>query len=44
MKYVIITPRGTVKYDIPVMKAQAYSLDDIFEKRLFVDSVLYFLT
>ena len=29
MKYVIKTPSGTVKYDIPVIKVQAYSLDDI---------------
>ena len=36
MKYVIITPGGTVKYDIPVMKVQAYSLDDIFEKHLLL--------
>ena len=36
MKYVIITPGGTVQYDVPVMKVQAYSLDDIFEKRLLM--------
>jgi len=36
MKYVIITPGGTVQYDIPVMKVQKYSLDDIFEKRLLM--------
>ncbi len=36
MKYVIITPGGTVTYDIPVMKVQAYSLDNIFEKRLLL--------
>ena len=35
MKYVIITPGGTVQYDVPIMKVQKYSLDDIFEKRLF---------
>ena len=35
-KYVIITPGGTVQYDIPVMKIQKYSLDDIFEKRLLM--------
>ena len=33
MKYVIVTPGGTVQYDIPIMKVQKYSLDDIFEKR-----------
>jgi len=36
MKYVIVTPGGTVQYDIPVMKVQKYSLDDIFEKRLLM--------
>ena len=36
MRYVIITPGGTVQYDVPVMKVQAYSLDDIFEKRLLM--------
>ena len=36
MKYVIVTPGGTVRYDIPIMKVQAYSLDDIFEKRLLL--------
>lgn len=36
MKYVIITPGGTVRYDVPIMKVQKYSLDDIFEKRLLI--------
>ena len=36
MKYVIITPGGTVQYDVPIMKVQTYSLDDIFEKRLLL--------
>ena len=36
MKYVIVTPGGTVKYDIPIMKVQKYTLDDIFEKRLLM--------
>ncbi|MCM1065383.1 MAG: hypothetical protein NC420_13135 [Eubacterium sp.] len=36
MRYVIATPGGTVQYDIPVMKVQAYSLDAIFEKRLLM--------
>ncbi len=36
MEYVIVTPGGTVRYDIPVMKVQKYSLDDIFEKRLLM--------
>ena len=32
MKYVIVTPGGTVQYDVPLMKVQTYSLDDIFSK------------
>ena len=36
MKYVIITPGGTVRYDVPIMKVQAYSLDDIFGKGLLM--------
>ena len=36
MKYVIITPGGTVQYDVPIMKVQKYSLDDIFKKRLLI--------
>ncbi|WP_283589484.1 FxLYD domain-containing protein, partial [Staphylococcus nepalensis] len=32
MKYVVITPGRTVQYDVPVMKVQTYTLDDIFEK------------
>ena len=30
MKYVIVTPCGTVQHDVPLMKVQTYSLDDIF--------------
>lgn len=36
MKYVIITPGGTVQYDIPIMKVQTYSIDAIFEKELLM--------
>lgn len=36
MQYVIITPGGTVQYDVPIMKIQTYSLDDIFKKRLLL--------
>lgn len=36
MKYIIVTPGGTVQYDIPIMKVQNYSLDDIFEKGLLM--------
>lgn len=34
MKYVIVTPGGTVSYDVPVMKVQTYTLADLFDKRL----------
>lgn len=36
MKYVIKTPGGTVEYDVPTMKMQEYSLDDIFAKGLLM--------
>ena len=36
MKYVIITPGGTVQYDVPIMKVQTYSIDAIFEKELLM--------
>lgn len=36
MNYVIVTPGGTVQYDVPVMKVQTYTLDDIFEKGLLM--------
>jgi len=36
MKYVIVTPGGMVRYDVPIMKVQTYTLDDIFEKRLLM--------
>lgn len=36
MQYIIVTPGGTVKYDVPVMKVQAYSLDDIFDRHLLM--------
>ena len=36
MKYVIATPGGTVQYDVPVMKVQTYTLEDIFEKGLLM--------
>ncbi len=36
MKYVIVTPGGTVQYDIPIMKIQKYSLGDIFKKHLLI--------
>ena len=36
MKYIIVTPGGTVQYDVPIMKVQTYSLNDIFDKRLLM--------
>ena len=36
MKYVIVTPGGTVQYDVPIMKVQTYSLDTIFDKHLLM--------
>ncbi len=34
MKIEMTTPGGTVSFDIPVMKAQRYGIDEIFEKNL----------
>ncbi len=34
MKIEMTTPGGTVSFDIPVMKAQKYGIDEIFEKNL----------
>ena len=36
MKYVMVTPGGTVQYDVPVMKVQTYPLGEIFEKHLLM--------
>ncbi len=36
MKYALVTPGGTVQYDVPIMKMQTYSLDEIFEKGLLM--------
>jgi len=36
MRYVLVTPGGTVQYDVPIMKMQTYSLDEIFEKGLLM--------
>ena len=36
MRYVIKTPGGTVEYDVPVMKVQEYTLEDIFSKGLLL--------
>ncbi|NBH25128.1 RpnC/YadD family protein [Parablautia muri] len=36
MRYVIKTPGGTVEYDVPIMKIQGYSLEEIFSKGLLL--------
>lgn len=36
MRYVIKTPGGKVEYDVPIMKVQEYSLEDIFSKGLLL--------
>lgn len=36
MRYVIKTPGGSVEYDVPIMKVQEYSLEDIFSKNLLL--------
>ena len=36
MRYVIKTPDGTVEYDVPIMKTQEYSLENIFAKGLLL--------
>lgn len=44
MRYVIHTPGGTVEYDIPVIKMQKYSLDELFEKQLLMLIPFYIFT
>ena len=39
----IITPGGEVSYEIPVVKVQDYSLEEIFDKRLLFLLPYYFL-
>lgn len=34
MRIMIVTPGGSVSYEIPVMKSQSYKIREIFEKRL----------
>ena len=36
MRYVIKIPGGTVEYDVPIMKVQEYTLEDIFSKDLLL--------
>ncbi len=35
MQMILHTPGGTVSYDVPVIKAQTYTVDEIFEKKLY---------
>ena len=35
MKTILHTPGGSVAYEIPVIKLQTYSVDEIFEKKLY---------
>ena len=41
MRYVIKTPGGTVEYDVPIMKVQEYTLEDIFSKDLLLLILFY---
>jgi len=43
MKVCLDTPGGEVSWDVPVIKTQTYSLDEIFEKRLFFFIPYYIL-
>ncbi len=36
MRYILNTPGGTVEYDVPIMKIDAYPLDSLFEKGLLM--------
>ena len=36
LKIRMVTPGGTVEYDVRVMKSQQYTLDEIFEKKLLL--------
>ncbi len=41
MKIKMVTPGGEVTYDIPLMKSQQYTLDEIFEKRLLLPFYIF---
>ncbi|MCI7260932.1 MAG: hypothetical protein PT949_03185 [Selenomonadales bacterium] len=40
----MITPGGTVEYSIPVMKVRRYSIDEIFDKKLYFLIPFYIFT
>ena len=44
LKTEIVTPGGSITYDIQVMKSQQYTLEDIFEKRLLFLVPFYIFT
>ena len=44
LKIRMITPGGTVEYDIHVIKSQTYTLEDIFEKNLLLLIPFYIFT
>lgn len=35
-RYVIRTPGGSIEYEVPLFKTQQYTMDEIFEKNLFL--------
>ena len=39
-----VTPGGEVKYDIPIIKMQSYSLEDIWEKEIYLLIPFYIFT
>lgn len=44
MEVALETPGGTITWQIPVIKSQTYSVDDIFEKHLYLFIPFYLLT
>ena len=44
MKINLNTPGGSVSWDVPVIKTQKYTIDDIFEKQLYMFIPYYLLT
>lgn len=43
-KYILETPGGSISYDIPIIRMQEYTLDEIFEKELFFLIPFYIFT
>lgn len=42
--YKIVTPGGTVKYSLPILKVKSYSISKIFEKKLYFLIPFYIFT